>query len=64
MRLPNSDARDRLSEAAPALRSLKAQEIFGEGGSISVYIHPLWPPTVHKLFTLAIRSSTQYGFVR
>ena len=64
MRLPNSDARDRLAESAPALRSLKAQDIFGEGGAIPVYIRPLWPPAVHKLFSLAIRSSAMHGFVR
>ena len=57
-------ARDRLVESAPALRFLKANDIFGEGGRIPVYIRPLWPPAVHKLFTLAIRSSTQYGFAR
>ena len=64
MHLQNFDARDQLIEAALALKSFKAQDIFGEGSSIPVYIRSLWPPAVHKLFTLAIRSSTQYGFAR
>ena len=64
IRLPNADSRDRILESAPKLKTLKANSIFGEGGNIEVHIRPLWPPEVHKLFTMAIRSSKNHNYAR
>ena len=64
IRFPNPYARDRLLESSLKLRSLKAGDIFGEGGNIVVYVQPLWPSEVHTLFTLAIRASKSYNYAR
>ena len=64
IRFPNPYARDRLLESSYLLKSLKANDIFGEGGSIPVYVQPLWPTEVHNLFTLAVRASKNHNYAR
>ena len=64
IRFPNPYARDRLLEASFLLKSLKANDIFGEGGNIPVYVQPLWPIEVHNLFTLAVRASKTHNYAR
>ena len=64
IRFPNPYARDRLLECSLQLRSLKAGDIFGEGGNIPVFVQPLWPSEVHTLFTQAIRASKSHNYAR
>ena len=64
LRLSSPYIRDRLLEECFRLKNKRANDVFGEGGSIPVHVRPLSPDTVHSLYAAAIRASKKANYSR
>ena len=64
LRLSNPFLRDRLLAECFRLKNKKANDVFGEGGTIPVHVRPLWPDPVHTLYASAIRASKSANYAR
>ena len=64
MELKTAKDRDRVVAAAPKLKNMNAQSVFGEGGNSIVSIRQLWPKKVHSLFRDFLRVCKQFRFPR
>ena len=64
IRLPGPNARDTILERASLLKNRTANDVFGCGGTGSVFLQALWPHPVHQIYSKALRESRARRFPR
>ena len=56
--------RDKFIEASPKLKYKSGRTVFGVGGFGLISLRPLWPHSVHRLMSLAVRISKEQSWPR